>query len=104
MGKQVARAAKGHVKRLQPQRADQLCPEPWVQARPSRVTESTPPLGPADAISSAVTTEPPKSERVRLDSLNPQTLKAKPTQLVQHQILLNIMNVCTLEQARDLTL
>jgi len=44
------------------------------------------------------------SERVRLDSLDPQTLKAKQTRSVRHQTLLNMLNVRTLEQARDLTL
>ena len=76
-----------------------------VRARPFRVTESTPQLGHADAISSAVTTwTTPASERVRLDSLDPQTLKAKQTRSVRHQITLNMLNVRTLEQARDLTL
>jgi hypothetical protein len=46
----------------------------------------------------------PTTERVRLNSLDPQTLKAKQTRSVRHQITLNMLNVRTLEQARDLTL
>jgi len=46
----------------------------------------------------------PASERVRRDPLDRQTLKAKQTRGVRHQIVLNILNVRTLEQARDLTL
>jgi hypothetical protein len=46
----------------------------------------------------------PTSERVGLDSLDPQTLKAQQTRSVRHQIPLNMLNVRTLEQARDLTL
>ena len=46
----------------------------------------------------------PASERVRLDSLDPQTLQTKQTRSVRHQIILNMLNVRTLEQARDLTL
>jgi hypothetical protein len=46
----------------------------------------------------------PTTERVRLDPLDPQTLKAKQTRSVRHQIPLNMLNVRTLEQARDLTL
>jgi len=46
----------------------------------------------------------PTSERVRLDSLDRQALKAKQTRSVRHQIPLNMLNVRTLEQARDLTL
>ena len=46
----------------------------------------------------------PTTERVRFDSLNPQTLKTEQTRSVRHQIPLNMLNVRTLEQARDLTL
>ena len=46
----------------------------------------------------------PASERVRGDPLDRQTLKAKQTRSVRHQTLLNMLNVRTLEQARDLTL
>jgi hypothetical protein len=47
---------------------------------------------------------PPASERIRLHSLDCQTLEAKQTRSVRHQIPLNMVNVRTLEQARDLTL
>jgi hypothetical protein len=46
----------------------------------------------------------PASERVRLHSVDCQTLQAKQTRSVRHQIPLNMLNVRTLEQARDLTL
>jgi len=46
----------------------------------------------------------PASERIQLDSLDPQTFQAKQTRSVRHQITLNMLNVRTLEQARDLTL
>ena len=46
----------------------------------------------------------PASERVRVDPLDRQTLKAKQTRGVRHQIVLNMLNERTLEQARDLTL
>ena len=46
----------------------------------------------------------PASDRVRLHSVDCQTLQAKQTRSVRHQIPLNMLNVRTLEQARDLTL
>jgi len=46
----------------------------------------------------------PASERVRVDALYREALQAKQTRGVRHQIVLNMLNVRTLEQARDLTL
>ena len=46
----------------------------------------------------------PSSERVQLDPLDRQTLQTKQTRSVRNQIPLNMLNVRTLEQARDLTL
>jgi hypothetical protein len=46
----------------------------------------------------------PTTERVRLDPLDPQTLKAKQTRSVRHQIVLKMGNSRTLQQARGLIL
>jgi hypothetical protein len=46
----------------------------------------------------------PTPEDVRLDPLDRQTVQVKQTRRIRYQIPLNMLNVRTLEQARDLTL
>jgi hypothetical protein len=76
-----------------------------VQTRPLRQTESTPQLGHADAISSAVTTcttRPPNaSDATRSTARHAQV---EQTRGIRHEILLNTGNSRTLRQTRGLTL
>jgi len=75
-----------------------------AQARPFRVTESTPQLGHVDAVSSAVTTCTTGLRTHPTPLAGLPDPRAKQTRSVRHQIPLNMVNVRTLEQARDLTL
>src|SRR5450631_4397258 len=89
-----------------------------VQTRPFRATENTPQLGHADAVSSAVTTcttrppnasdatrstaRPPRSSR--RDAVDRQAAQVEQTRGVRDQIVLNMGNSRTLQQARGLIL
>jgi len=46
----------------------------------------------------------PAPERIQLDPVDREAIQAKQTRGIRHRILLNMLNVHTLEQARDLTL
>jgi len=76
-----------------------------VQARPFRQTESTPQLGHADAASSVITTcttLPPNARDATRSTARPPKSSRREAS-IQHQILLNMLNVRRLWQARGLT-